>query len=113
MYESSNNNRVQFSSEDLSIIEKRFHELILKRNEPNKEFIEDEGKILPEISNDLQNESKWFPVPGMYGGFSYSLWERDGKPILTTSSWIRICGGSGQTHEITTEGCVLVEEGFV
>jgi len=34
-----------------------------------------------------------------------------GKQII--DSWCRIVGGSGQSHEITTDGCILVEEGFV
>jgi len=50
---------------------------------------------------------------GQYGGFAYKLIERDGMPVLITESWHRIVGGSGQKHEITIDGCVLVDEGFV
>ena len=57
------------------------------------------------------NEEAWFPVPGMYGGFAYQL----GEPgtTLTVSSWSRVCEGSGQRHEITSDGCRLTDEGFV
>jgi hypothetical protein len=33
--------------------------------------------------------------------------------VLITESWCRIFDGSGQRHEITSETCKLVEEGFV
>jgi hypothetical protein len=49
----------------------------------------------------------------MYGGFAYWLEGRGTKRKLVTMSWCRIVAGSGQRHEITPEGAVLVEEGFV
>jgi hypothetical protein len=103
----------RFSSESLETIKEYFHELILKRAKLLKKFMADENKKLPVISNEILCKRLWYPVPCMYGGFEYVLSERDGKPLLTTYSWIRIIGGSGQKHEITTDGCVLVEEGFV
>ena len=103
----------QFSEDDIKKIQDHFHQLILYRNRPNIEFINDNDKVLPTIPNEVMSESEWYGVPGMYGGFSYQLIERDGKPLLTSSSWCRIVGGSGQAHEITTDGCVLIEEGFV
>lgn len=51
----------------------------------------------------------WFAVPGMYGGFDIEL----RNSYLFVSSWSRVVGGSGQAHVITTEGPVLVEDGFV
>ncbi|WP_423463372.1 hypothetical protein ACO229_00630 [Promicromonospora sp. MS192] len=51
----------------------------------------------------------WYPVPGMYGGFSLKA-VPDG---VEAESWIRVVGGSGQRHLITREGCRLVDEGFV
>jgi hypothetical protein len=48
----------------------------------------------------------------MYGGFKYRL-ERDGaEACLVAESWCRVSGGSGQRHEITSDGSRLVEEGF-
>lgn len=55
----------------------------------------------------------WFPVPGMYGGFSYRLESIGVDAKLMAESWGRVVGGSGQRHEITSEGSRLVEEGFV
>lgn len=51
----------------------------------------------------------YFGYPGMYGGFDISI----AGDRLLVSSWSRIVGGSGQVHEITEEGCVLVNEGFI
>jgi hypothetical protein len=55
----------------------------------------------------------WFPVPGMYGGFSYRLESVGVEAKLVSESWCRVVGGSGQRHEITSAGSQLVEEGFV
>lgn len=70
---------------------------------------------LPELPPllELQRPHMWFPVPGMYGGFSYQLETPGVDAKLIVESWSRICGGSGQRHEITTKGAELVEEGFV
>jgi hypothetical protein len=51
----------------------------------------------------------WFPIPGMYGGFSIAL----RRNYLDVESWSRVVGGSGQAHVITVEDTVLVAEGFV
>ena len=51
----------------------------------------------------------WFPVPGMYGGFSVALM----RNYLEVQSWSRTVDGSGQAHVITAEGTVLVDEGFI
>ena len=44
----------------------------------------------------------------MYGGFDITLMH----DFLNVKSWCRIVGGSGQEHLITTEGVILVREGF-
>jgi hypothetical protein len=49
----------------------------------------------------------------MYGGFSYRLASSGADAKLISESWCRVVGGSGQRHEITSEGSRLVEEGFV
>jgi ADP-ribosylglycohydrolase len=103
----------QFALSDLKIIQKYFHDLILDRNINNGLFLENENKKLPTITNKIREKEKWYPVPGMYGGFKYHLTEKNGKPLLIIESWCRVVGGSGQRHEITTGGCVCVEEGFV
>ena len=109
--------RKKFAAEDLEIIQNHFHTLIIERTKNDgwhcSEFLADKNKKLPEITNETFTTEAWYPVPGMYGGFAYKLIERDEKPLLVTSSWSRVRGGSGQRHEITTAGCVLVEKGFV
>jgi hypothetical protein len=62
--------------------------------------------VLPEIPD----QRLWFAVPGMYGGFLVTLMKGN---YLHVDSWIRVVGGSGQTHVITHEGATLVDEGFV
>jgi hypothetical protein len=107
-----------FSQENLKIIENHFHALIIERAKEGRsmtaKFLADENKKLPDILADEAIIGRaWYPVPGMYGGFAYSLTKRGGKPLLKVSSWSRVVGGSGQRHEITTDGCVLVEKGHV
>ena len=61
-----------------------------------------------EILHEVPGQRLWFPVPGMYGGFDITLVE----DFLDVKSWCRVVGGSGQAHLITTEGAILVDEGF-
>jgi len=66
-----------------------------------------------EVLLELDRPQMWFPVPGMYGGFSYWLESTGADAKLVSESWSRVVGGSGQRHEITSAGSRLVEEGFV
>jgi hypothetical protein len=79
-----------------------------------REFDLRERLRLPVLEPMLETRASfWFPVPGLYGGFSYFL-EGEGENInLFSSSWCRVVGGSGQRHEVTVSGSRLVEEGFV
>ena len=93
-------------------IQSHFHEVIrgrIDRELPNH------GLRLPELEPllELDRPQMWFPVPGMYGGFSYCLELTGADAKLVAESWSRVVGGSGQRHEITTYGSRLVEEGFV
>jgi hypothetical protein len=49
----------------------------------------------------------------MYGGFYYRLDAAGVDAKLISESWSRVVGGSGQRHEVTSEGSRLVDEGFV
>jgi hypothetical protein len=109
---------IQSSDGDLLAIQTNFHELISYRcrnAERCLSWLDEHEDELPEITNELLNakEPEWFPIPGMYGGFSYGLFDRDGKAILITDSWIRIVGGSGEQHEITSDKVELTARGFV
>lgn len=69
---------------------------------------------LPRLDRDrCGSELQWFPVPGMYGGFSWTMqWEPE-APSLIVESWSRVVEGSGKRHRITPNGWVLESEGFV
>jgi hypothetical protein len=62
---------------------------------------------------ELETPQMWFPVPGMYGGFSYRLASTGLDAMLISESWSRVVGGSGQRHEIDSKDSRLVDEGFV
>ena len=62
-----------------------------------------------EVLTEMGDEPLWFPVPGMYGGFSIKLM----RSYLFVESWCRVAGGSGQAHVVTADGFTLVEQGFV
>lgn len=65
---------------------------------------------LPQIEplTELDEPKLWFPVPGLYGGFSIEL----GGAELTVRSWNRVHGGWAQTHRITRDTIQLVESGW-
>ena len=99
----------------LRAIQVYFHALIRARAAEHK--LDITSVRLPELEPLLElpagSEQVWFPVPGMYGGFHYWT-EADGvDPKLVCESRSRVVGGSGQRHEITSEGAALVAKGFV
>jgi hypothetical protein len=93
-------------------IQSYFHQVIRERIDQN---LPDHGLRLPELQPllELDQPQMWFPVPGMYGGFRYHLESTGVEAKLISESWCRVVGGSGQRHEITSEGSRLVAEGFV
>lgn len=96
---------------ELREIEQRFHQLIRDRA---GHLVEGHHLELPQLAASMMGqEAAWFPVPGMYGGFSYRLAVEAGRPTLLVSSWSRVVGGSGQQHAITSESTTLTDEGFV
>lgn len=56
-----------------------------------------------------RGERMWFPIPGMYGGFSIELRHR----FLLVESWSRVVGGSGVAHVISRDLTAVVDQGFV
>lgn len=96
-------------SDPIARIEAHFHALIHERAKDLATDLE-----LPLLPRDVPAfEQRWFPVPGMYGGFAYELHDEAEMPVLMVESWSRVVGGSGQRHRVTPNSCVLVEEGFV
>ena len=100
-----------------------FHQLIRKRAEDGGILENLDDIDLPTLTEDLvgnsyqsggyESDRDWFAVPGMYGGFAYKLVFDEGEYKLLTESWCRVVEGSGQSHEITTSGITLTDEGFV
>ena len=98
----------QLPAATLEAIQRGFHMLIHERA---GDLVTDQQLRLPELEplTEQQNPACWFPVPGMYGGFSYRL-ERG---TLLVESWCRVVGGSGRRHVIDEHGMRLIAEGFV
>lgn len=97
------------SPEALTAIEQRLHDLIRSRARHLEIDFE-----LPHLTHEMElNSQSWFPVPGMYGGFSYMFIKMGDDPLLQVESWCRVVGGSGQRHHITTDSTELVAVGFV
>lgn len=92
-------------------IERNLHELMHHRA---GNLIEEQQVVLPGLTApaDATDDQEWFPIPGMYGGFSYGWAGSSSEPMLIVESWSRVVGGSGQRHHITAAGCTLIEEGF-
>lgn len=93
-------------------VERNLHGLMQLRA---SNLIEEHRVMLPDLTApaDATDDPEWFPIPGMYGGFSYR-WAADSTgPMLVVESWSRVVGGSGQRHHITAADSTLVEEGFV
>lgn len=108
--------RAKFNPKDLEKIEQHFHALLFQTAKDLRlEQYRGKWSKLPAITNDLSNDTtiRFFTIPGMYGGFAYALYSRDDAPVLVTNNWIRICEGSGQEHEITVNGTMMVSHGFV
>jgi len=96
----------------LQAIQDHFHEVIRSRA---GDLVDEHKLILPDLGELFASDEPraWFPIPGMYGGFSYWLEEDDSGVHLVSESWCRVAEGSGQRHIITAGGYELVDEGFV
>lgn len=97
------------SPEDAAVLTARLHQLVLARTAVIPPDVRGRLRALPVPVLLEAGGSMWYPVPGMYGGFSVR-WD-DGR--LDVTSWSRVVGGSGQRHLVTPAGTELVESGFV
>ena len=52
-------------------------------------------------------------ISGMHSKHKYIFCNRNRGSVLTTESWIRVIGGSGEQHKITPEKVELVARGSV
>lgn len=108
----------RFLEEDLVAIQDNFHDLMWYRCQDAADCLRwlwQNKRHLPKVTNELIGISspEWFAIPGMYGGFSYGLFDRGGRPVLITDSWVKVVGGSGEQHEITPDQITLTARGFV
>jgi len=78
----------------LARIQVHFHEVIRGRVD---ELVRENDLRLPELEPllELPRPHLWFAVPGMYGGFSYTLEAAGATSRLISESWCRVCGGFG------------------
>lgn len=105
---------VRFVPDDtLSNIQRHFHQMIVGRIAHLRVDVLRLPELEPLLELDAQAGPVWFAVPGMYGGFRYALRAEGEAAMLVSTSWCRVAAGSGQRHEITADGCTLVDEGFV
>lgn len=93
--------------ETLTALERHLHTLIRERA---GDLVEEHQLRLPELEplTEVTDPTFWFPVPGMYGGFKYTLAHDE----VTVESWCRVVGGSGQTHRVTVQGVELINGGW-
>merc|ERR1719239_1178038 len=91
--------------ETIDTIEKALHKVIMGRAET---LITENGVELPQVAPMFEKpdelSSFHYSIPGFYGGFNFHL-DID-KCVLTTDSFIRVCGGSEETHVINRKGKV-------
>lgn len=98
---------IREKQDEIQKLETGLHSVILGRA---KDLITKNGQALPQVGYLYEFGEFWYPVPGMYGGFSVTKHEKG----IEASSWCRVVGGSGQRHLIDKEGNVTLEdEGFV
>ena len=97
--------------ESLPAIERNFHGVIRKRISKFKGVV---TLALPKLEHPLPTADcpDWFPVPGMYGGFSYWVERNGATTTLIVESWSRVVGGSAQRHAITSRSALLLDKGF-
>lgn len=92
----------------LSALQRHFHDVIRGRV---ANLVDKHQLRLPELDvlTELAEPDMWFAVPGMTGGFHYVLHGQE----LMVDSWMRVAGGSGETHRITVDGAELTDVGYV
>ncbi|MDP9370908.1 MAG: hypothetical protein M3Q65_00300 [Chloroflexota bacterium] len=79
------------------------------------DLVREHALRLPELELllELAVPKLWFPIPGMYGGFSVRLDHLLESHVLVTESWCRVVDGSGERHIISPHGSLLIAEGFI
>lgn len=103
--------RSPLTAQQIRALDKGLAELIEGRLQ-GRVYDGDLSKVLRnppvEMLHELPGQRVFFPMPAKYG-FHIEL-QRGG---LEVKSWCGFVEGSGQTHLVTPEGSVLVDQGFV
>ncbi|RUP06790.1 MAG: ankyrin repeat domain-containing protein [Mycobacterium sp.] len=103
--------RQPLSGEQIRALDRQLAELIDGRIH-GRVYDGDLRKVLRyppvEILHELPGQRVWFPMPAKYG-FHIELQ----RGTLEVKSWCGLVEGSGQVHLVTSEGSVLVDQGFV
>lgn len=100
-------NEIVKMDSEIQKMEAGLHKTII---EITDNLIKNNGQQLPQLSFLYEFGEFWYPVPGMYGGFSVSKHAKG----IQADSWCRVVGGSGKRHVIDRDGHVeLTDEGFV
>lgn len=104
--------KVNPSAETLARLTGRFRDLV---KATLRQYPEAAAADVPTLASPLPDRASpaWWPIAGMYGGFSYWLEEFGGEGCLVVESWSRVVEGSGQRHRITTTETLLVDSGFI
>ena len=97
------------TTEEIRKIGCRFFDLIRKRNSHNALL---NTIPFPKFTKPIAEE-EYVAIPMMYGGFTYSFSGAEGSYKLTSDSWCRVCGGSGERYVIDQNSTTLVDQGFV
>jgi len=93
----------------LKSIQDHFHELIIRRTQGLCPLDEFELPDLLTAPDDLIHHPIFLTIPGMYGGFSYWLQEKNGETVLISESWCRVGEGSEERYEISASTCRQIE----
>lgn len=87
------------------------HALMRHRAE---KIIQENRVELPNLERHLSEMTSpggfYFGIPGMYGGFRLRFESGLAGWYIQSSSWCRVCGGSGEDHSITETGFTLEKD---
>lgn len=98
---------VFYPQDKVSLLEQGVHQVIRSRAGVAP-LLQTHAMRLPpvEVLTEIPEQSLWFPVPGMYGGFWLRLGGVADEPVCLVDSWERVVDGSEERRLVTTAGTV-------
>ena len=97
---------------DLLRVQELFHGLIRSRCREGGIDVPADLPVLRHRESAMSNPG-WFPIDGMYGGFSYWFEGDSDAGALICESWCRIVEGSLMRHRVTVTEVILLDSGPV